>query len=289
MFAEGKAVSINISAFIYEIHVQACFKGTKDDNLDDSLTSLQWLQNLNVNIVNPINSLGIPQISVANTASGGRRVVGCPRNRGGREYRETKHKPKAGDVAHIEGLDSPVKGDPGSQSGKQNYQRLQSRLLAGKEHQSTKSRGSKRNPLPPLIPQSRTPLPNQYRSRGSRESNHNSLPRMSGSNDSLKLNTKLCENATILTVSPEISLFSDSSPQYLLSPRQCDRDLLPGQVDYKNNPYVKPPFSHAALICMALHNNREKKMTVCNICKWIKDNFIYYRYVDPGWQVRISF
>ncbi|XP_039272091.2 uncharacterized protein LOC120346425 [Styela clava] len=252
----------------------------KEDLFDDSLTNLQWLQNLNVNIANPV-----PPVPMGNSPDGTKRVNMAYRKIRGGDIGINRYKPRTGDVAQAHNLDSPVKGDPGSQSmERQNAQRLESRLLNG--NSKSKSKNSKKNPLPPLIPQSRTPLPSQYRSRvgPQRDSQKDSLPRLSGSNDSLKLNTKLCENAITLTASPELALLSDTRNQYVLSPRQMDRDLLPGQVDYKNNPYVKPPFSHLALICMALRRNRDKKMTVQKICEWIKNNFIYYRCVGPDWQ-----
>lgn len=254
----------------------------KEDLFDDSLTNLQWLQNLNVNIANPV-----PPIPIGNSPDGSKRVnMAYRRIRAGADLAVNRFKPRPGDIAQAHNSDSPVKGDHGNQTvERQNIKRLESRLLNGKD--KSKAKNGKKNPLPPLIPQSRTPLPSQYRSRvggPQRDSQKDSLPRLSGSNDSLKLNTKLCENAITLTASPELALLSDATNQYVLSPRQMDRDLLPGQVDYKNNPYVKPPFSHLALICMALRRNRDKKMTVQKICEWIKNNFIYYRCVGPDWQ-----
>lgn len=65
-------------------------------------------------------------------------------------------------------------------------------------------------------------------------------------------------------------------------------DVLPGQVDYKNNPYVKPTFSYTTLICMALKNTKNHRLSSQGVCKWIADNFMYYRYADPGWQVSKS-
>ena len=48
----------------------------------------------------------------------------------------------------------------------------------------------------------------------------------------------------------------------------------------------KPPYSYAALICMAMGANRNK-MTLSAIYKWIRDNFLYYRNADPSWQVSL--
>ena len=51
----------------------------------------------------------------------------------------------------------------------------------------------------------------------------------------------------------------------------------------------KPPFSYAALICLAMRERargRGAKMTLRQIYRWIKENFAYYRTVqDKSWQV----
>lgn len=56
------------------------------------------------------------------------------------------------------------------------------------------------------------------------------------------------------------------------------------EVDYKVDGTIKPPYSYATLICMAMKANRNK-MTLSSIYKWIKENFLYYRNADPSWQV----
>ena len=56
-------------------------------------------------------------------------------------------------------------------------------------------------------------------------------------------------------------------------------------IDYKTNPYVKPPYSYATLICMAMKETKKSKITLSAIYNWITDNFMYYRLADPSWQV----
>ena len=56
------------------------------------------------------------------------------------------------------------------------------------------------------------------------------------------------------------------------------------EIDYKVVGDVKPPYSYASLICMAMKSNKHK-MTLSSIYKWIKENFLYYRNADPSWQV----
>lgn len=59
-------------------------------------------------------------------------------------------------------------------------------------------------------------------------------------------------------------------------------------IDYKLDGSVKPPFSYATLICMAMKASNTK-MTLNSIYKWIRENFLYYQNADPSWQVSISF
>ncbi|XP_047426973.1 forkhead box protein J1-A [Mugil cephalus] len=58
----------------------------------------------------------------------------------------------------------------------------------------------------------------------------------------------------------------------------------PDEVDYKTNANIKPPYSYATLICMAMQASKKSKITLSCIYKWITDNFCYYRHADPTWQ-----
>ena len=60
------------------------------------------------------------------------------------------------------------------------------------------------------------------------------------------------------------------------------------KIDYKNNPYVKPPYSYATLICMAMRETKTNKITLSGIYNWITENFVYYRNADPSWQVSVQ-
>ncbi|GFQ88760.1 forkhead box protein J1-B [Trichonephila clavata] len=66
----------------------------------------------------------------------------------------------------------------------------------------------------------------------------------------------------------------------------CSKPPAVEDVDYKTNGTVKPPYSYATLICMAMKANKNK-MTLSAIYKWIKENFMYYRNADPSWQVSV--
>ncbi|XP_007543322.1 forkhead box protein J1-B [Poecilia latipinna] len=56
------------------------------------------------------------------------------------------------------------------------------------------------------------------------------------------------------------------------------------EVDYRSNPKVKPPYSYASLICMAMQASKQPKVTLSTIYSWITDNFCYYRHAEPSWQ-----
>ncbi|XP_001369080.1 forkhead box protein J1 [Monodelphis domestica] len=76
---------------------------------------------------------------------------------------------------------------------------------------------------------------------------------------------------------PTSSCTSRSAPNGLQAPP-------PDDVDYATNPHVKPPYSYATLICMAMQASKATKITLSAIYKWITDNFCYFRHADPTWQ-----
>ncbi|EQB77237.1 forkhead box protein J1-like protein [Camelus ferus] len=76
---------------------------------------------------------------------------------------------------------------------------------------------------------------------------------------------------------PTSSCTSRSAPPGLQAPP-------PDDVDYATNPHVKPPYSYATLICMAMQASKATKITLSAIYKWITDNFCYFRHADPTWQ-----
>ncbi|XP_007906585.1 forkhead box protein J1-B [Callorhinchus milii] len=73
-------------------------------------------------------------------------------------------------------------------------------------------------------------------------------------------------------------------PPLLLLQPQPPAPSPPEDVDYKSNPHVKPPYSYATLICMAMQASKKSKITLSAIYNWITDNFCYYRHADPSWQ-----
>ena len=55
-------------------------------------------------------------------------------------------------------------------------------------------------------------------------------------------------------------------------------------MNFPEDPTAKPPYSYAALICLAMAT-MEQKMSLSQIYVWIKEQFAYYRSGDQSWQV----
>lgn len=56
---------------------------------------------------------------------------------------------------------------------------------------------------------------------------------------------------------------------------------------YKYDATIKPPYSYATLIYMAMQEKPDRRITLSQIYNWIADNFAYYRQADQNWQVGI--
>lgn len=65
-------------------------------------------------------------------------------------------------------------------------------------------------------------------------------------------------------------------------------DLAANADKYRTDPDAKPPFSYATIICLAMRANNNK-VSLSNIYAWIRENFLFYKYADPAWQVCINF
>ncbi|NXP01577.1 FOXJ1 protein, partial [Certhia brachydactyla] len=93
---------------------------------------------------------------------------------------------------------------------------------------------------------------------------------------------ELCHYINIPRTPVSSSTVTTSLPQAVAWPPP-----LPEDIDYKTNPHAKPPYSYATLICMAMEASEEPKLSLAAICKWISDNFCYFRRADPAWQSSI--
>ncbi|KPP78205.1 forkhead box J1-like [Scleropages formosus] len=98
------------------------------------------------------------------------------------------------------------------------------------------------------------------------------------------------DSLTSLQWLQEFSIGIPTAAAYSRVPSSCSPSCTagcgdsPGQSDCKPNPYVKPPYSYATLICMAMKSSNKAKVSLSYIYKWIKDNFCYFRYADSSWQ-----
>uniref|UniRef100_UPI0009B42BCD forkhead box protein J1-B n=1 Tax=Monopterus albus TaxID=43700 RepID=UPI0009B42BCD len=83
------------------------------------------------------------------------------------------------------------------------------------------------------------------------------------------------------TMAPRFASCANPTSGYPQIPIQASP---PVEVDYKTNPKVKPPYSYASLICMAMQASKQPKVTLSTIYNWITENFCYYRHAEPSWQ-----
>ena len=99
----------------------------------------------------------------------------------------------------------------------------------------------------------------------------------------VNINPNAILNMSQLMTDPDLTPLTPVSPLPTLLP-----PAFPGvleAVDYTMNPYMKPPYSYATLICMAMRQSEKKKITLAGIYSWIQENYMYYRTSDPSWQV----
>merc|ERR1719189_2674140 len=59
--------------------------------------------------------------------------------------------------------------------------------------------------------------------------------------------------------------------------------ILSQYKDFSVDETLKPPYSYAALICLAIASTR-RKMTLNQMYGWIRENFAFYRTGDQCWQ-----
>ncbi|KAI5628804.1 forkhead box protein J1-A [Silurus asotus] len=67
-------------------------------------------------------------------------------------------------------------------------------------------------------------------------------------------------------------------------PSMAEYGYCAEEIDYKTNPHIKPPYSYATLICLAMQASKKSKITLSDIYTWITDNFCYFRHAEPTWQ-----
>ncbi|NWR38744.1 FOXJ1 protein, partial [Tachuris rubrigastra] len=96
---------------------------------------------------------------------------------------------------------------------------------------------------------------------------------------------ELCEYINIPHTA--ISSSTTSTTTTMMHQAMAEPSQLTENINYKTNPHVRPPYSYATLICMAMEASKKPKITLSAICKWISDNFCYFQPGDPTWQSSI--
>ncbi|XP_076344974.1 uncharacterized protein LOC143244354 [Tachypleus tridentatus] len=82
---------------------------------------------------------------------------------------------------------------------------------------------------------------------------------------------------------PPASPLPSSNHKLLKRESSWESDQSVDEPDFKKDATIKPPFSYATLICMAMKAHGSK-MTLSNIYQWIQENFVYYKTSDISWQ-----
>lgn len=90
-------------------------------------------------------------------------------------------------------------------------------------------------------------------------------------------------NTTVKSIYNNVTMEIKQEPRcYTLSSPPSN---IPSSIDYQRNSSVKPSYSYANLITMAIEESKEKRLTLSSIYNWITDNFMYYKNADTTWQV----
>ena len=59
-------------------------------------------------------------------------------------------------------------------------------------------------------------------------------------------------------------------------------------MSFPENRNAKPPYSYAALICLALATSQQR-MTLNQIYNWVRAKFAFFRFGDQSWTVSFTF
>ena len=115
--------------------------------------------------------------------------------------------------------------------------------------------------------------------------NPNAVLNMAHHQDSMQRGAGTCNNHVFSHRSSTHAHHYSSGGMEVAPPIATSFNHFHDKIDYKTNASVKPPYSYATLICMAMRESKKNKITLAGIYNWITENFVYYRVADPSWQV----
>ena len=78
-----------------------------------------------------------------------------------------------------------------------------------------------------------------------------------------------------------------STPPYNIA-QQVQLPAKSREIDYRAE-HIKPPYSYAQMITMAMQAHGGEKVVLTDIYQWIRENFAYFRGTDNSWQVKSSY
>ena len=123
----------------------------------------------------------------------------------------------------------------------------------------------------------RTKKINEHKTVQQQLQHQNSAPAVLQSNNKspspIVSTTAVAATAAVTPVSNPASIFRNTSSYFK------DRE------EYRTNSQVKPPYSYSQLIILSMKESKQSKMTLQMIYDWIIGNFSYFKKADPTWQV----
>ena len=264
--------------------------------LDDSLTSLQWLQNLNImksavsgnsgtsNTQNDAYNQLDDNLNMDKTIEIDSNVSGKPRtDQSAYDSQDANNSIKVESEEFCE-LDLDSAAIPAA-TNRHKLSCLTAKTNESAAGQAMMSAASPDQSLvahhqasyfsnPPLSPI--IPLPakstNNKRSNSTSKQQKQTISKQISSLAPTKISQLNVDNMNSNECSPKMTISSMSS-------------LAKEREEFRTNATVKPPYSYSQLIILAMKESACSKMTLQMIYDWIIENFSYFKKADSSWQI----
>ena len=102
---------------------------------------------------------------------------------------------------------------------------------------------------------------------------------------------KLAKQASVVLAKEEINTESETRPQLQHQQsapaglQSSNFSYLKEREEFRTNCSIKPPYSYSQLIILSMKESSHAKMTLQMIYDWIIENFSYFKKADPAWQI----
>ena len=255
----------------------------REETLDDSLTNLQWLWNLNVNISNPIHDIGIHP-----TSNHTKRDM-FPIKNHSKSFLPEKQIKAAAIQFHNNNRAQLASAGLNKKRNEfvHPYQKQNSRALPSglvkTDFDAIKSLSSGNRKFTNTQPTDSTPKISRYGGHADVKPKKTSPPsnaKMIKTTGQQKNNDNDSAEDTILEQSLKTCpLLSDAAFPDLSKSDQIEQQ----------SSFSKPSVSITTLVLMALQQSKNGKLSFTSICKWIQENFPFYGTCETKLQVIASY